>query len=174
VLTDSKSAGVERFTRPIKARLILCLWVFLALAASACDQYPADRALGVSLTSDGSAVTVKYVLCPGELVKSVRLFTTDDAGIGDEGDRLLWGVSAARGSSTQDFVLGIAPPGFTELTPLRMQPSKTQALGILVNSTTATAGVLFSGQDLRGDRVLSAGSLSTPGEFKAQAQKLCD
>src|SRR5438034_11623028 len=86
----------------------------IAIILAACDTFPADHRLGITLGPDRSIV-LHYVLCTDELVKSVTLYLNhdDDPFLGsDAGDPVLWRITSQAGASVGSYVVGRTPADF--------------------------------------------------------------
>lgn len=155
--------------------------VGLAVLAVSCDPYPglANHALGVR-QEPGGEVLVRYVYCPGEVLERVQLILVvgDDPSIGDDDDRRLWEIIAARGEDPMppSVIIGDAPPRFTELVPLRetLRPRRPYAVLIESNRWRLTVSVQFELGELRTDQVFSAEKYFSEQEFTERGMKKCE
>jgi hypothetical protein len=152
----------------------------LAALAAACDPHIGlpSKAIGLSQTPDGN-VLVRYVYCPDESLKSVRLFVgaRDDPVVGNRDDRLLWEIVAQKGEQPRprEFVVGEVPNGFEQVVELRTTLVSGRLYGILIDSTIQVIGSAeFTLDELRIDGILSTERYVTETEFRERGMEKCD
>ena len=132
----------------------VALVVGVAISLSACDTFPADHQLGISLGPEESIV-LRYVLCADELVESVTLYLNrdDDPFLGNDGDTVLWRITSRAGARAGSYVVGQTPKGFVENVDLSLPRQSNVSLGIQIDTNTVHPRVRFRVSDLRRDRI---------------------
>jgi hypothetical protein len=125
----------------------------LALLAAGCGARP-QQAVGVS-----AGPTVRYLLCAGQRVSSVRL--TTPAG------RTLWRIDSAHGSTQAAYRVGSRPAGFRTVVPFRGLAPQVRVSGPDGKPAMQLSRVPASGI-LRGD-----GAHVTAAQFAAGRGSYC-
>jgi hypothetical protein len=102
--------------------------------------------LGVSRRDSGRLV-LHVLTCPGEQVREVKL-AGSDLNFSTTGPAL-WEIRSIASSSTEEFVVGSAPAGFTTVTALAGIPGASQPLIFDVTTSGGTFGTDFIYRDAR-------------------------
>jgi len=174
-ISGARLTGSVRFAARLAGRVVV-----LAALAAACDPYIGlpSQAIGLSETPDGN-VLVRYVYCPDESLKSVRLFVgaRDDPVVGNRDDRLLWEIVAQKGEQPRptEFVVGEVPDGFEQVVELRTTLVSGRLYGILIDSTIQVIGSAeFTLDEVRIDGILSTERYITETEFRERGMEKCE
>lgn len=139
---------------------------FIALAS--CDsQAPGYARLGVR--PEGSSVLIRYLPCPGEVVKAARLYQLDgDTVAPDEGDTLLWQRTGSDLASIGES--GVLPLVGDE--PFAFEPKSEYFIEVESTKNLVDTGA-FTIDDLDIDKVRVNFRNLSEAEFVADADASC-
>lgn len=159
------------FSRALRVAGCLLLGAFLGLES--CDYVPSDLApIGVA-RSDAGDVILRFYTCPDELIKRISVLYSPDGVVGNEDDDVYWEITSD-GAHSSEFIVGEAPPGFTQRVELTRNLPATASLSAEVE-TTDLSGIIedFELRDLPTQGVEVKGDILTESEFKARALDRC-
>lgn len=155
------------------ARIPLPL-AFLLLAAIACvPTRPSPVQLGIRWTEDEASLEIRYGLCEGERIESVEVVAPRGFVINDGNDRVIWRITSS-GSTVTSIRVGSPPSGFRETVPFT--PGSIQMaerLAVIVDTSQTQASVIFEGQDVERERILTDEGPIEPASFEARARETC-
>jgi hypothetical protein len=139
------------------------------LMAPGCDRFPGVDAIGVRLDPEARGIVVTKVLCPGDRVTAV--YVTLDL---DDKEATIWRIEPQRDSSQSTFVIGDAPLGFLETTPLRQDLESAEEVFVAIE-TVHDAGAVqdFTTSELRTDELLTPDGYRDPNAFLVEKMKRC-
>lgn len=159
-------------------RLLRALALILVAGAMSAgcwgDAVPSRDQVG-ALRAEGDEVTIRFGVCPGEVVQRVAVNLADDDY--EEILGVLWAVEAGgRGSAEEAFTVGRTPPGFREVTALEDALERGDHVQVVVTSSDqGTIPMSFEIGDLRSDEVLVRSSVyRSRAEFDEGVSERCD
>jgi hypothetical protein len=141
--------------------------VFAALLLlPSCGLLEQARRVGVS-AGRGSEIVVHYVLCQGEVVTRVTLFSLHT---------VVWDITSRPGSRDGVFRAGSPPSGFVERIPFReveASESLTARVEARRGGITVTSSLGFDPVRLPTRSILTSGGVKDPTIFERDALATC-
>jgi hypothetical protein len=155
-------------------RFVLAAASLVVLGAASCDPFPADQAIGVTITSSGQ-VQVAYVSCGTESVRDVEVVIPNGIA-GDSNDVVLWRIHRESGpAGGGPFTVGTTPAGFDTTVPWSSPLPVDATLAAVITSDRASGvGDFFVTKDLkRGTYRVNEGSYLPYSELSSRAATSC-
>ena len=141
-----------------------------ALLLSSCS----DDSEQIGMTLRDGRPTVIIASCVGDRPRSVQVVNPGSDAVDEGDDEVLWQIdySHTRPISVATPI-GVAPPRFETIVPLRDPLPRTMELALDVDGRT-WGWLYFTMSELREDRILTdRGELLSPAAFLSRAEKGC-
>lgn len=141
-----------------------------ALVLSACS----DDSEQIGMTLRGGRPTVIIASCVGDKPRSIEVVNPGNDAFEEGDDDVLWQIdyTLTRPISIATPI-GVAPPRFETIVPLRDPLPRTNEMTISVSGRT-WGGMSFTVSELREDRILTdRGRFLSPAAFLSRAEKGC-
>jgi hypothetical protein len=124
----------------------------LLLLLAACDTFPADRLIGVSGSSAGRPIIIRYASCSGSAGK----VSLEQQRARSDDYATIWEIQSTSGTPLEAFPVGTTPEGFAQVVPLAGPIATDRPLFASVTSRQGVTSALgFKLTDLRDtDQVL--------------------
>jgi len=141
-----------------------------ALVLSSCS----DDSEQIGMTLRDGRPTVIIASCVGDKPRSIAVVNPGNDSFDEGDDEVLWQIDYAHTRPISIATpIGVAPPRFETIVPLRDPLPRTTEMTLDVNGRT-WGGLYFTVSELREDRILTdRGEFLSPAAFLSRAEKGC-